>query len=65
MLRKLIRKAEVALLSKLPSEIVKKLGLHPVTSLQEGIQWLQRKFPADFSYAVIPHANTMCVQTKK
>lgn len=65
MLRNLIRKAEVALLSKLPDETVRKLGLYPVRTAEEGIQWILRKFQANFSYAVVPHANAMCIQTKR
>ena len=60
MLRELVRKAEVALLSTLPPDVVGKLGLHPVASLNEGLQWLQDRFATDFTYAVVPHANVMC-----
>jgi nickel-dependent lactate racemase len=60
MLRELVRRADVALLSTLPPEVVRKLGLHPVASLDEGLQWLLERFAGDFTYAVVPHANVMC-----
>jgi len=60
MLRQLIRKADVALCSTLPREVVAKLGLHPVSSLEEGMRWVLEKFEGDFTYAVVPHANVMC-----
>jgi nickel-dependent lactate racemase len=60
MLRALVRKAQVALVSTLPPEVVGKLGLHPVASLEEGLQWLLQRFDGDFTYAVVPHANVMC-----
>jgi nickel-dependent lactate racemase len=60
MLRQLIRKADVALLSTLPPDVVTKLGLHPIASLDEGLRWILDRFPSDFTYAVVPHANVMC-----
>ncbi len=60
MLRQLVRRVEVALLSTLPPDVVTKLGLHPVASLDEGIRWILDRCPADFTYAVVPHANVMC-----
>lgn len=60
MLRQLVRRAEVALLSTLPPDVVTRLGLHPVASLDEGLRWIQDRCPADFTYAVVPHANVMC-----
>jgi nickel-dependent lactate racemase len=60
MLRALIRKADVALWSGLPADVVGKLGLHPVASLDEGIRWILQRFPGDFTYAVVPYANAMC-----
>ena len=62
MLRQLIRKADVSLCSALPREVVAKLGLHPVSSLQEGLRWLLEKFEGDFTYAVVPYANVMCAK---
>ena len=60
MLRDLVRRASVALLSTLPPAAVSKLGLHPVGSLDEGLQWLLDRFSGDFTYAVVPYANVMC-----
>ncbi|MGH7579473.1 MAG: hypothetical protein ACREM9_04825, partial [Gemmatimonadales bacterium] len=60
MLRELVRRVDVALWSTLPNDVVTKLGLHPVASLEEGVRWLLDRFPSDFTYAVVPHANVMC-----
>jgi nickel-dependent lactate racemase len=60
MLRHLVRKVDVALLSTLPPDVVAKLGLHPVASIDEGLRWILDRFPSDFTYAVVPHANVMC-----
>ena len=60
MLRNLIRKAEVALCSALPNDVVSKMGLHPLASLEEGLRWILERFPRDFSYVVVPYANVIC-----
>lgn len=60
MLRNLVRKADVALFSSLPADVVRKLGLHPVASLEEGIQWILQRNSRDFSYVVAPYANSLC-----
>lgn len=60
MLRHLTRRVDLALCSTLPADVVTKLGVHPVASLEEGLRWLAGKFAAGFSYAVVPHANVMC-----
>lgn len=65
MLRKLTRKADVALWSALGDDVVRGLGLEPVSSLQEGISWIRERFPGDFSYAVVPYANVMCAAVNK
>ena len=65
MLRNLIRKADVMLFSKLPSDEVRDLGLCPVASLEEGLQRILERFPREFTYAVVPYANVMCAETKR
>jgi nickel-dependent lactate racemase len=65
MLRHLIRRVDVALWSALPAEIVSKLGLHPVASLEEGLRWIRQRHPAGFTYAVVPHANVMCAALER
>jgi lactate racemase len=60
MLRSLSRGADVALLSGLPPDAVRKLGFHPVTTLDEGAGWLRERFRGDFRYAVVPYANVTC-----
>ena len=60
MLRQLLRKVNVAMLSALPPGTVKRLGIHPVTSIEEGVNWLQTQFQGDFTYAVVPEANVIC-----
>jgi len=62
MLRNLLRKVDVALLSSLPQEIVTRLGLHPVSSLKEGLQWILQRRAESFTCGLIPHANLMCAQ---
>lgn len=57
MLRRLTRRLKVALWSQLPAETVRALGLHPVSSLEEGLAWIERQCPPDFRYAVVPFAN--------
>ncbi len=57
MLRKVTRNMRVALWSVLPDHSVRALGLEPVHSLQESVDWLLRVFPDNFRYAVVPFAN--------
>ncbi len=59
MLRRLTRRADVALWSALPDDVVRTLGLHPLHSLTEGIEWIRERVSGDFSYAVVPYANVM------
>jgi lactate racemase len=59
MLRRLTRRADVALWSALPDDALHGLGLHPVRSLTEGIGWIGDRVSGDFSYAVVPYANVM------
>lgn len=60
MLRALLRKVDIALVSALPAETVASLGIHPVASVEEGARWLEGRFPGSFTYAVAPEANTIC-----
>lgn len=60
MLRRLVRRVDVAFLSTLPADTVTRLGMHPVASVDEGLRWILDRCPADFTYAVVPHANVMC-----
>ncbi len=60
MLRHLTRRVDIALYSALPPDVVARLGVRPVTSLEEGLRWLAGRFPGGFGYAVVPHANVMC-----
>jgi nickel-dependent lactate racemase len=59
MLRRLTRRAEVALWSTLPEDEVRALGVHPLGSLAEGMEWIGERVSGDFSYAVVPHANAV------
>jgi lactate racemase len=63
MLRKLLDHCHVALFSKLPPEVVTGLGLHPVSSMQEGIEWINRNLVGRYSYAVAPFANVISAST--
>lgn len=60
MLRKVSRKADIALCSGLPEADVSAMGFHPVSTLQAGIAWLEQRLGAGFSYHVVPHANVTC-----
>ena len=64
MLRNLVKKADVMLLSALSSNIVRALGLYPVATLQEGLKKILERFPLEFTYAVVPNANLLCAVTK-
>jgi nickel-dependent lactate racemase len=57
MLRKLTGRVRVALLSALPDEEVSTMGLQPVHSLQEGLDWLLDGFRSNFRYALVPFGN--------
>ena len=60
MLRRLVRKAHVVLCSGLPAEEVRALGMHPVSTPEAGLRWIQDRVPGDSSYAVAPYANVLC-----
>jgi nickel-dependent lactate racemase len=57
MLRRLLRRARVALWSALPEDAVRSLGIVPVDSLSEGLDWLRREAGPDAQTAVLPFAN--------
>jgi lactate racemase len=57
LLRRLTRKARVALWSDLPDAEVRAVGVEPVHSLAEGLQWLLEMCPGDFRCAFAPLAN--------
>ncbi len=57
MLRQLTSKLQVALLSSLSAERVRALGLHAVSSIEEGWHWAKQRLPANFRYATVPYAN--------
>lgn len=59
MLRRLLREVDVAMLSALPAPALATLGIHPVRSIGEGIDWLRERMPAGFTCALAPHANVI------
>ena len=59
MLRRLTRRVDVALWSGLPEDAVRALGLRPLRSLTEGLEWIRERVSGDFSYAVVPYANAV------
>ena len=61
MLRRLLRRARVALWSELPEEKARILGIEPVHSLQEGLDWLAGALQNDSRCGVVPFANVTCV----
>jgi lactate racemase len=64
MLRALSSTVNVALLSKLPPDVVTRLGLHPVASMEEGIGWIRAGCGHNIRYAVAPFANVICATTR-
>mgnify|MGYP000868650368 CR=1 FL=1 len=61
-LRELTQKVEVALFSKMESKIVQSLGMCPIATLQEGIDWILDRFKQNFTYAIVPSANLLCAR---
>ena len=57
MLRALLRRARVAMLSSLPEDALTALGVVPVRTLGEGMDWLRSCTPPGSRVAIIPHAN--------
>jgi nickel-dependent lactate racemase len=47
----------VILVSNLPDELVKKLGMHPASNLREGWKLAQSMLPKNFSCYVVPNAS--------
>ncbi len=43
----------------LPEGDVRALGVHPLGSLAEGMEWIGERVSGDFSYAVVPYANAV------
>ncbi len=64
LLRQLSRELNVAFWSELPDAMVRGLGLHPVQSLEEGLEWLSGMFTDDFRYGVVPYANVTCTSIR-
>lgn len=60
MLRRLLRNAEVSLKSDLPTDEVQRLGFRAVDSVQDELDSICAKLPADFRVAVAPTANVIC-----
>ncbi len=64
LLRRVLRRVSVALLSDLPAEDVARLGVHPVASFDVGVEWLAARAsrtPGGARGAVVPFANVTCV----
>ncbi|MCI0415998.1 nickel-dependent lactate racemase [bacterium] len=65
LLRRLLKKCNVALFSNLPAEIVQKMGMLPVSSVDEGLRWITEKVSSDSICAVVPRANILCATLAK
>jgi nickel-dependent lactate racemase len=65
LLRRLLKKCDVALLSNLPAEIVKKMGLHALASIDEGLRWISERVSRDSTCAIVPRANLMCASVER
>lgn len=61
MMRNLTKNVKVGMISALPKEELKTMGIHPLENADTAIEWLSQNSPPDFTYAVIPNANAMCV----
>lgn len=57
MLRSLTRRSQVALWSDLPEAHVRALGIEPVHTLNQGLEWLSQLCHKDFHCAALPFAN--------
>jgi lactate racemase len=64
LLRRLLKKCEVAMFSNLSVDIVKKMGMHPVASIDEGVRWMSEKVSNGSTWAIVPHANVLCATVK-
>ncbi|MCY3018304.1 MAG: nickel-dependent lactate racemase [Planctomycetota bacterium] len=59
LLRSALRKARIALWSGLPEEQVRCLGLEPMQSLEQGLEWLRRNCPAGACCGFASRANVI------
>ena len=57
MLRRLLRKTQVALYSELPADQVRKLGIQPLESIEQGVNWLAADTDSHSACALVTHAN--------
>jgi len=57
MLRHLVRRAEVGMVTAIPPERVRRLGLHPLDSLEAGLRWLSDRVPPGARVAYVPFGN--------
>jgi nickel-dependent lactate racemase len=64
LLRRLLKKCDVALFSNLSAEIVKRMGMHPVASIDEGVRWISERVSNDSKCAIVPRANVLCATVK-
>jgi lactate racemase len=65
LLRRLLKKCDVALLSSLPSETVRKMSIRPLTSIEEGMRWISQRVPKGSSCAIVPRANLIYATVTK
>lgn len=57
LLRSVLRHQRVGLVSDLPAESVRALGIEALPTVPDGLAWVASQAPAGFSYAVAPHGN--------
>ncbi len=60
LIRNLVRQRRIALWSDLPDSTVQALGIQPVHSLEQGMEWLGSAVPQGGRCAVAPFANVSC-----
>lgn len=63
LLRRLLKNCDVALFSNLSAEIVQKMGMHPVASIDEGLRWISERVASDSTCAIVPRANVISATT--
>jgi len=57
MLRHLTRRSAVGLLSAMPPDQTRRLGLHPLGGLEAGLRWLEERLPPRPRVAFVPFGN--------
>jgi len=57
MLRRLARASEIGVVTAIPADLVRRLGLHPLESLEAGLSWLGERVRSGAHIAFVPFGN--------